>query len=104
MTDAQAQRAVSLRLAAGEVHVWHASLAADATEIASYAILLSDDEAERANRYVFDRHRARFTAGRGIVREVLSRYTGTPPEGIALTYGAQGKPELAQPGDPPLHF
>src|SRR5688500_3870675 len=102
MTDALAKRTVSQRLAARAVHMWHASLAADATEIASYAMLLSEDEAERANRYVFDMHRARFTTARGILREVLSRYTGTPPEGIAFTYGAQGKPELTQPGDPPL--
>jgi 4'-phosphopantetheinyl transferase len=104
MKDARAEHAVRLQVAAGGVHLWHASLAADATEIASYAMLLSPDEAARADRYVFDAHRARFTAGRGILREVLSRYTGTPAETIVFTYGQQGKPELAQPGDSPLRF
>jgi 4'-phosphopantetheinyl transferase len=104
MTVVQPHQAISLRLASGDVHLWYASLAADATEIASYALLLSDDEAARADRYVFDAHRARFTTGRGILREILSRYTQTPPERIAFDYGAQGKPELIHTDDPPLRF
>jgi 4'-phosphopantetheinyl transferase len=104
MRNAQVHDAVSQPLDTSDVHIWQSPLAADATELASYAILLSEDEAARADRYVFDEHRARFTIGRGILRKVLSLYTGMPPEGIAFTYGSQGKPELAQPDNPPLHF
>jgi 4'-phosphopantetheinyl transferase len=104
MTHAQSDHSLSLELSTGEIHLWHTSLAADATEITSYTMLLSHDEAARADRYVFDTHRARFTAGRGILREVLSRYTGTPPEGLVFVYGPQGKPEIMQSGEPLLHF
>jgi 4'-phosphopantetheinyl transferase len=67
-------------------------------------MLLSQDEAARADRYIFDAHRARFTAGRGILREVLSRYTGVSPESLSFVYGAQGKPEVVQADAPPLRF
>jgi len=56
---------------------------------------LSPDENERAERFVFPRHRDRFRAGRGQLREILARYLRVAPSAVAFAYGAEGKPRLA---------
>lgn len=78
----------------GEVHVWNASLNVAVWRVTAYQGLLSPDERERANRYIAAKHRVRFTVGRGMLREVLSRYTGSPPHQLEFSYGPQGKPSL----------
>jgi len=60
--------------------------------------LLSDDEKARAARFVRDRDRARYVAGRARLRKVLAGYAGIPPEALLFSYGAQDKPSL--PGGP----
>jgi 4'-phosphopantetheinyl transferase len=56
--------------------------------------LLSEDERERAARFVFVRDRARFIAGRGILRELLGELLGERPEQLRFRYGTHGKPAL----------
>ncbi len=53
-----------LDLPAGEIHVWAIALTAAAEDPARARILLSEDERERASRFVFDRHRSRYVTGR----------------------------------------
>ncbi|HJQ31332.1 MAG TPA: 4'-phosphopantetheinyl transferase superfamily protein [Pyrinomonadaceae bacterium] len=60
---------------------------------------LSEDELRRAYRLRFPRDRARFIAARGILREILGRYTRTPPERVRFDYNAYGKPELLDEGE-----
>ena len=92
-------------LPAGEVHVWRAALERPAVELASLAETLSPEEAERAERFYFERDRKRFVAGRGILRALLGRYVGVSPEAIRFQYGPQGKPSLAAGcGDGTLAF
>jgi len=88
----------------GEVHLWYASLDVPADQLAFYSKLLSEDETARASRYIFDEPRNRYTTGRGILRTILCRYLSISPDQIAFTYGRQGKPDLLDPGDPPLRF
>jgi 4'-phosphopantetheinyl transferase len=99
--------------AAGEVDVWAVPLDPPEAEVAALARLLAPDEAERAERFRFERHRRRYTVGRGVLRTLLGRYHGVPPRAVAFGYGAKGKPFLAEPaaGAParhrayaPLHF
>jgi 4'-phosphopantetheinyl transferase len=59
--------------------------------------VLSDDEVERASRFVFDRHRNRYLAGRLALRELLGRYLDRAPSDLRFDYSAHGKPEL--PGE-----
>src|SRR6266498_1884832 len=77
-----------------EVHVWHASLAnaGDARELEP---LLSPDENERAARFRFPEHRARFVIARGFLRQLLSSYIGIQPREVAFVYSEAGKPELS---------
>ncbi len=78
-------------LKAGEVHVWTFALA-DAPDLTA---LLSPDERTRAGRYLHADARRQFTAARGGLRLLLSRYLGTPPERITFTATGNGKPATA---------
>jgi 4'-phosphopantetheinyl transferase len=57
---------------------------------------LSPDERARARRFYFARDQRRFTVGRGILRDILSRYLGLEPHRLIFVYGPKGKPRLAQ--------
>lgn len=74
-----------------EIHVWDIDLDGAAADTA----VLSTNERERAARFRFDEHRARFMRGRAALRTILARYTGADPAGIAFEYNRFGKPELA---------
>jgi 4'-phosphopantetheinyl transferase len=74
----------------GEVHVWSANLiGADALGES-----LSPSEWMRAERFHFERDRARYIAGRGLLRTILGRYLEVAPRDLRFTQSAQGKPEL----------
>lgn len=60
--------------------------------------LLSPDEIARADRFVDAQVGSRFTAARASLRLLLGRRLRCRPESIAFTYGAKGKPALAQGG------
>ncbi len=94
------------RLATGEVHVWRARIEGlRAAALARFAGTLAADEQTRAARFHFERDRNAYTAGRGRLRELLSRYSGTPAGAIRFHYGARGKPELVrEPGVPAVEF
>lgn len=86
-------------LAPDEVHVWAASLSVPTAVLAALSITLSAEERERAARFKFDLHRNRFIVGRGILRELLGRYTGANPEELDFAYADHGKPQLTSGSD-----
>ncbi len=79
-----------LKLGESEVHIWQVNL----DTIAINAATLSADEQSRADRFKFEQHRARFIAGRGFLRSLLSRYLNTDPSSLEFNYGSFGKPFL----------
>ena len=87
----------------GEVHIWRAALRLDAGMLDRVRLSLSADEGSRANRFVFAGDRDSFVAARGILRELLGSYAGTPPGELKFDYGTQGKPALG-PAHPPIRF
>lgn len=87
-----------IRLARDELHVWRAWLDPGPERVAALHGLLSADERERAARYRFERDRSRYSVGRGLLRLLLSRYTGRSPTAIRFRYGQFGKPELEGAG------
>jgi 4'-phosphopantetheinyl transferase len=92
-------------LAPGEAHVWRAALAADEAALDAHRRLLADDERARAQRFVFERDRRRYTVVRATLRRLLGRYLDRDPQTIDFVYGAQGKPALAPAsGDPVIAF
>lgn len=85
-----------LRRAIGQVHVWHASLDLEPAVFRHLENTLSVDERQRASRFYFPRDRRRFVAGRGLLRDVLARYTNSHPAELHFTYNDYGKPQLHQ--------
>jgi 4'-phosphopantetheinyl transferase len=65
--------------------------------------LLGTGERERAKRFVFAEHAARFVTARAALRRILGLATGIRPEEVAIVEGAEGRPELRGLA-PPLHF
>ncbi len=61
--------------------------------------ILSDDEQQRAARFCFEPDATRFVVGRAALRTILGEHLGIDPDTIRLTYGPQGRPELAPPFD-----
>ncbi len=90
--------ALGQRPPADELHVWQASLDLPPEQTVRLRALLNREEIERAERFRFDRDRGRFIAGRGVLRMLLARYTGQPPEEIEIVYGEHRKPRLGSPG------
>lgn len=78
-----------------EVHIWTARLDVTPWEREQLEGSLGDEERQRARRFIHERDRRRYIAGRGILRHLLACYFGLPPEEIAFTYGPYGKPQLA---------
>jgi 4'-phosphopantetheinyl transferase len=61
------------------------------------AACLSDEEWERAHRFVFARDRQRFVAAHSALRCALAAHTGIPGAFLDFTQGAFGKPRLVEP-------
>jgi 4'-phosphopantetheinyl transferase len=82
-----------LALGAHALRLWRADLrlapALDA--------LLSADERERAERFVFEQDRVRFVSARATLRHILARYLAVDAAALRFSYGPHGKPELAFP-------
>src|SRR5438067_1166272 len=83
----------AVALAPCDLHLWLANL--DEIDAASLDVALSHDERERARRLCCPMDRARFTAARGLLRQLLERYTGCRAGDVQFAYGAHGKPSLA---------
>lgn len=89
-------QAPPLEICAHEAHVWCAPLMQPDAVLQKMKAMLSADEFARAARFQFEKHRNRFVIGRGLLREVLSRYLDMPAHQIALEYETHGKPRLAE--------
>ena len=82
----------------GTVYIWEGRLDVPDRVTAAARSLLSPGERARADRFVYDRHRRRYTVSQGHLRRVLAQLTGTRPEDIDFRFGKHGKPSL--PGGP----
>jgi 4'-phosphopantetheinyl transferase len=83
-----------LRLGPNEVHVWRTSLACEPATLHRLEATLAEDEKSRAQRFVFERDRNHYIAGRGILRDLLGKYLSCAPAGLRFRYGPQEKPAL----------
>lgn len=85
---------IDLTISPNQVHLWLAQLDLPTDVLTQLARSLSPDEQQRAARFRFERDRDRFTAGRGILRQILSRYLQTAADKLEFSYAAHGKPAL----------
>ena len=82
-------------LVPGEVHLWQIHLLAPEDQVRRSRAFLPPDEAERADRFYFEKHRLRFTIAHAALRVILSAYLNIAPLEVAFSYGPQGKPALS---------
>ena len=85
----------NLCLASEEVHIWYANLDLSTAEIDKLAAILSEDEREKAQNFHFDKHRQRYIAARGRLRQLLASYIDIAEKEIKFTYSDRGKPQLS---------
>jgi 4'-phosphopantetheinyl transferase len=78
-----------------EVHVWRARLDQPSDEVECLRQVLTPDEVARANRFHFEEGRRHFTVARGVLRAILSCYSGIEPSELRFLYGPREKPRLA---------
>jgi 4'-phosphopantetheinyl transferase len=83
-----------IKLRDDEVQVWYAFLNNSARQCAVYDELLSNKEKERASRFVRDTDRNRYILRTGILKKLITRYSGLQPDNLRLSYGPYGKPVL----------
>lgn len=84
-------------LARGEVHAWRAWLYLPPAVLARLAASLTEEERQRAARFVLEGHRQRFIAAHGALRAILALYLGCPAATLRFGHGPRGKPLLLEP-------
>jgi len=78
-----------------EVHSWCVSLDVPPDTCAGLYATLTSDERNRSARLRFERDRRRFVVAHGVLRTLLGRYLGIPPDAVRFVYNPFGKPDLS---------
>lgn len=81
-----------------EVHIWLASLDLEPDPLRQLEATLAPEERRRAARFFHRRDQDRFIGSRGILRDLLSKYTAVTPDRVEIRYAAQGKPFIDNSG------
>lgn len=96
---------ISINLPKHAVHIWKVSLDVLSYSVYEFQKILSDEERGRADRFCFEKDRCRYIVRVGILREILSNYTGRKPRMLKFCYGEHGKPRLNDcSGKSNIHF
>jgi 4'-phosphopantetheinyl transferase len=82
-------------LESNNIHIWRVSLDSTSVRVKDLFGLLTNDEANCALRFHFQRDANRFIIVRGVLRLLLSTYLQIPPEQVRFRYGTHGRPFLA---------
>ena len=89
-----------------EAHVWFAipESVQDDGILQQLTAILSEQELDRCRRFHFFADWHRYLVSHALVRKTLSRYIDIPPADWCFSHGEHGRPEIANPGIPPLRF
>lgn len=77
------------------IHLWHLDLTNSEAQWAVSSGWLASDELARAQRYLRAQIREQFVACRSLLRALLGRYLGVPPQAVMFELSRYGKPQLA---------
>lgn len=81
-------------LAAHEIAVWAWTFGITEQDMERDAVLLSDDERQRMNRFYFLRHRIQFATCHANLRRILGFYLGCDTSSLKFAIGPFGKPTV----------
>lgn len=81
---------------ANEIHLWSVVVdeVPDFGQVSAHLAILSSSERARMERFRFPIDRRMYGVSHALVRRVLARYVGLPPELLTFSLGAHGKPAL----------
>lgn len=79
-----------------EVWVWFSFLDELKPPVEAYVATLAADELERSAQFQFKKDRDRYVLRRGLLREILSRYSGIDAGCLRFGCGEHGKPFLME--------
>ncbi len=78
--------------------MWRTRLEPPEDALRALGSSLDPDECARAGRFVFERHRVRYSVAHGVLRHLLGGYLGVAPEDVQFARARYGKPYLARNG------
>lgn len=84
-----------------KTHIWRLLLEFKQEKLEYFKSTLSKDEIDRANRFIFDKHRKHFIAARAQLRFIIGKYLNIQAEELNFEYNEFGKPFIK---DHPLFF
>jgi len=76
------------------VHVWAVGIDDASIDFNRAREVISLDERERAERFIFERDRRRYLVAHGALHAILSRYLKIDPATLRFDIGSNGKPKL----------
>jgi len=82
------------KLKKDEIIIWRIHLDYDRFDLINLSKTLSPDEKLRSDKFYFEKDRSRYVISHGILRELLSFYTGITPKEINFYVNDFGKPYL----------
>jgi len=84
-----------IELSKNDVHVWLATLDYPKNCVRELSRVLSQDEFQRADCFVFERDKNQFITRRGLLRTIIGTYyLGIDPSRVEFGYGTYDKPYL----------
>jgi 4'-phosphopantetheinyl transferase len=83
-------------LSAHTVCIWRVDLDRPHAALEELAACLIAEERQRADRFVREVDRRRFTVSHAVLRMLLGRYLNLPPEHVEMSIAPGGKPELTR--------
>ena len=84
----------SLSIETGQVHVWRICLNVQDQNPNKFSHILSEDEANKAEKFHFDADRIRYTVMRVTLRIILGNYLKVAPGNLEIAHSHHGKPYL----------
>jgi 4'-phosphopantetheinyl transferase len=81
-----------------EIHIFQVDVAVSSSFMSEFLEMLSSKELAKANALKFKEDRDRYVAAHGLVRVILSAYTGEKPQDVCFEYISYGKPYITYPG------
>lgn len=83
-------------LSEDSIAIWHFPISLEKNISSIFWLFLSEEEKQKVNSFRFEKDGLKYSFCRGMLRHLLSLYTGIPPFDLAFTFNEYGKPYLAR--------